>query len=182
MNCSFEVVDFEDEWGYEQKFDLIHGRLLLSCLAEPKRMFERAFASLSPGGYIEMQDCEFPAKSNDDSLPNSSLGKWYSHIVDACLKLGRDLRIVKNYKRWMEEVGFVNVEERVFFWPVNTWPKDPHLKKLGFWYGQDLVELITGLKKPLMKGLGWTLEEVDAFHVLVKKDVMDRNVHAYHMM
>jgi Methyltransferase domain len=182
VNCSFEVVDFEDEWGYEQKFDLIHGRLLLSCLAEPKKMFERAFASLSPGGYFEMQDCEFPAKSNDDSLPNSNLGKWYSHIVDACAKLGRDLRIVKNYKRWMEEVGFVNVEEKVFFWPINTWPKDPQLKKLGFWYGQDLVELITGLKKPLMKGLGWTLEEVDAFHVLVKKDVMNRNVHAYHIL
>jgi hypothetical protein len=115
-------------------------------------MFSRAFDSLSPGGYLEMQDGDFPARSDDDSLPNSNLGKWYSNIIAGLLALGRnDMGIVKHYKRWMEEVGFVNVEEKIFFWPVNTWPRNPHLKKLGFWYGQDLLELVTTLKGPLVR-------------------------------
>jgi hypothetical protein len=115
-------------------------------------MFSRAFDSLSPGGYLEMQDGDFPARSDDDSLPNSNLGKWYSSIIAGLIALGRnDMGIVKHYKRWMEEVGFVNVEEKIFFWPVNTWPRNPHLKKLGFWYGQDLLELVTTLKGPLVR-------------------------------
>jgi hypothetical protein len=115
-------------------------------------MFERAFNSLATGGYFEMQDGDFPARSDDDSLPNSNLGKWHSDIIAGYIAMGRgDLGIVKHYKRWMEEVGFVNVEEKIFFWPVNTWPRDPHLKKLGYWYGQDLLGLVSGLKAPLVR-------------------------------
>jgi len=182
VNCSFEVEDFEDEWVYEQQFDLIHGRLLLSCLANPKQMFEQAFKQLAPGGYLEMQDCDFPAVTSDDSMSGTNLGKWFSDMVAGAAALGRDLGIVKHYKQWMEEIGFLNVEEKLFFWPINTWPKDPHLKKLGFWYHHDLLELITGLKPPFMRGLGWTLEEIENFQVEVKKDVADRNIHAFHII
>lgn len=130
-----------------------------------------------------MQDADFPGKANDDSLNNTNLGKWYTYLMEVFGKLlGRTVEIAKNYKGWMEEVGFVNVEEKIFFWPTNTWPRDPHLKKLGFWYGKDFPELVTSMKPPLMKGLGWTLEEVDAFLELVRKDIADRNVHAYHVM
>jgi hypothetical protein len=82
----------------------------------------------------------------------------------------------------MEEVGFVEVEEKCFVWPINTWPRDGHLKRLGKWYGKDLGELVKGLKAPLIKELGWSLEEVEKFHVDVLKDVDDRNIHAYHIM
>jgi hypothetical protein len=33
-----------------------------------------------------------------------------------------------------------------------------------------------------MRGLGWTLEEVEKFQVEVKKDVLDRKIHAYQLM
>jgi hypothetical protein len=56
------------------------------------------------------------------------------------------------------------------------------LKRLGKWYGKDLEELVKGLKAPLIKELGWSLEEVEKFHVDVLKDVDDRNIHAYHIM
>jgi hypothetical protein len=182
VNCVFEVEDFEDEWTYEQKFDLIHGRLLLSCFANPKRMFEQAFKHLAPGGYIEMQDADFPGNCADDSLTGTALEKWYTNITAGAAALGRDLGIVKQYKRWMEEVGFVNVRERLYRWPINTWPRDPHLKKVGFWYQHDLLELITGLKPPFTRGLGWPMEEVEVFLVDVRKDVKNRDIHAYHIM
>jgi hypothetical protein len=63
-----------------------------------------------------------------------------------------------------------------------TWPKNSHLKKLGFWFQHDLLELINGFKQPFIRGLGWTLEEVEKFQVEVKKNVIDRNIHAYQVM
>jgi hypothetical protein len=33
-----------------------------------------------------------------------------------------------------------------------------------------------------MRGLGWTLEEVEKFQAEVKKDVADRRIHAYQIM
>jgi len=151
-------------------------------MANPKRLFEQAFQHLGPGGYFEMQDADFPGRSADDSLTGTNLGKWYNDIVAGAAAMGRDLGIVQHYRRWMEEVGFVNVEEKLFLWPINTWPRDPHLKKVGFRYQRDMLELITGLKPPLMRGLGWSLEEVDKFQVDVKKDVQNRTIHAYHVM
>ena len=63
-----------------------------------------------------------------------------------------------------------------------TWPKNSHLKKLGFWFQHDLLELVEAFKKPFIRGLGWTLAEVEEFQVEVKKDVADRRIHAYQIM
>jgi hypothetical protein len=108
-------------------------------------------------------------------------------ILEGATVMGKDLEIPKKYKKWMEEVGFVNVEEKLLCWPINvsaiidlsvhrmcekvdtaylqTWPKDPHLKTLGFWFQHDLLKLITAFKPPFLRGLGWTLEEVEKFQV-----------------
>ncbi len=120
VNCSFEVEDMEDAWNYSQRFDLIHGRLLLSCIESPQRLFEQAFAGLAPGGFLEMQDSDCPAISQDSSLDGTALGKWYEKILEGASVMGKDLEISKKYKTWMEEVGFVNVVEKTFFWPINV--------------------------------------------------------------
>jgi hypothetical protein len=53
----------------------------------------------------------------------------------------------------MEEVGLTGVEERCFIWPINTWPKDARLKRLGMWYRDDFSELVKELKAPLVSWL-----------------------------
>jgi trans-aconitate methyltransferase len=45
---------------YSQKFDLIHGRLLVSCFRNHRGVLEQAFKHLAPGGWLEMQDADFP--------------------------------------------------------------------------------------------------------------------------
>jgi hypothetical protein len=151
-------------------------------MSNPKRVFEQAFQHLAPGGWLEMQDADFPARCADDSLAGTPLDQWYNYIVAGAALMGRDLGIAKKYKRWMEEIGFVNVQERLYRWPTNTWPKDPYLKKLGFWFHHDLLELMNGLKTVLNKGLGWSIEQAEVFLVDVRKDVKNRNIHAYHVM
>jgi len=83
-------------------------------------LFEQALASLAPGGFLEMQDGIMPLLSNDSTLEGTALAYWFESIVKGAKVLGRDVRMARNYKKWMEEVGFVNVEEKVFNWPINV--------------------------------------------------------------
>jgi hypothetical protein len=77
-------------------------------------MFSQAFTSLTPSGYLEMQDCDFPAISKDSSLTSTDLGTWYTSIVAGSVATGRDLGIAKNYKRWMEELALLMYRRRCF--------------------------------------------------------------------
>lgn len=182
VNCQFEVEDVEDEWTYNQRFDLIHGRLLVSCFKDPRHVLEQAFHNLAPGGYLEMQDADFPMRAVDNSMEGTALWEWNMCIVDGAAKAGRPWTRVKEYKGWMEEIGFVDVQEELLRWPVNTWPRDPHLKKLGLWFQHDLLEGLNSTRAVLTRGLGWSDEKVEVFLVDVRKDIKNRGVHAYAVM
>jgi trans-aconitate methyltransferase len=127
-NCTFEIDDIEADWTYSQKFDFIHGRLLVSCFKDHRAVLERAFYALAPGGYLEMQDADFPMKCVDDTLKGTALWKWNMYIQEGAEKVEKPWTKTKQYKEWMEEIGFVDVEEIILPWPINTWPKDLHLK------------------------------------------------------
>ncbi|KAE8443785.1 hypothetical protein EG329_001379 [Mollisiaceae sp. DMI_Dod_QoI] len=181
-NCQFEVEDAEDPWTYSQRFDLIHGRLMISCFKDPRGVLEQAFKHLAPGGYLEMQDADFPMKAVDNSLEGTALWDWNMHIVQGAANAGRPWTRTKQYKPWMEEIGFVDVEEKLLHFPINTWPRDLHLKKLGLWFQHDLLEGLNSTRAILTRGLGWSNEEVEVFLVNVRKDINNRKVHAYVVM
>jgi hypothetical protein len=75
---------------------------------------------LAPGGFLEMQDTDCPAITQDATLDGTALGKWYEKIMEGTSVLGKDMGLAKKYKGLMEEVGFVNVEEKLFYWPINV--------------------------------------------------------------
>lgn len=60
-NCRFYIEDAETEWTFEEKFDYIHGRMLIVGIKNWARFFEQSFKYLKPGGWIELQDLSFPA-------------------------------------------------------------------------------------------------------------------------
>jgi hypothetical protein len=97
---------------YSQKFDLVHGRLLISCFKDPRHVLEQAFCSLAPGRYLEMQDAGFPMKAVDDSLEGTALWEWNMHIVEGAAKMGTPWTRVKEYKGWMKEIGFWMLKKR----------------------------------------------------------------------
>jgi hypothetical protein len=178
-NCHFEVDDVEDEWQYNHKFDYIHGRFLVTCFKDAASVFKKAFDALNPGGYFEMQDC-LTLTCADSSGEGTQLMRWVSLMLEAATKLDRDWDKVKKYKRWMEAVGFVDVIETNFAWPTNTWPRGRHYKTLGLWAGQDLKDGLEGFSMAaLTKGLGWTADEVKVFLADVRRDLGNRNIHAY---
>jgi trans-aconitate methyltransferase len=122
-NCRFEIDDAEDEWIHSEPFDYIHARAVLSCFKDPRFILQQAYNSLSPGGYLEMQDFIVPFGFLGEQPVESPLYKWFQIITEGAAKLGRPWTNVKYYKKWMEEVGFEDVVEKKYYWPINPWAK-----------------------------------------------------------
>ena len=120
-----------------------------------------------------------PFRSADGTLENTSLLDWCHKTLEGSSRLGRTWANPNQYKKLMEDVGFVDVVERKFKWPLNTWPKDPKLKELGMWVREDMMEILPAVKKVFVVGLGWTIEDADSFVEKAKVDLMDRRVHGW---
>ncbi|RMZ90814.1 hypothetical protein DV736_g1959, partial [Chaetothyriales sp. CBS 134916] len=179
-NCKFEVDDFDNPWAFNQQFDFIHGRMLLTASADFPTLFRQAYDSLKPGGWFEMQDLYMPLLSDDGSLEGTAFGEWNEKYIEACAVLKRDPSWTAKYKEWITEAGFKNAKEQIFKWPINPWPKDKNLKEMGLWNMVNMLEGLDGFTVRLWTmALGMTFEEIQAFLVPVRKDIRDTKIHSY---
>ncbi|KAK4200923.1 S-adenosyl-L-methionine-dependent methyltransferase [Triangularia verruculosa] len=116
-NCTFQSnIDAQDgPWSFAPgvSFDYVHFRMILSCFTQPTKVFQSVFDNLTPGGYIELQDLCVDLQSPDGSASGTSFEKAVNLFSQGSLKTGNDMAKSKNYKRWLEEIGFVDVEERL---------------------------------------------------------------------
>lgn len=87
-----------------------------------------------PVGYLEMQDCDFPMECVDSSLSGTALWDWNYYMVEGAAKFARPVTNMKKFPGWMRDFGFVIAKQETVHWPMNPWPKDSHLKRLGLWF------------------------------------------------
>lgn len=142
-------------------------------------------SNLEPGGWLELQDYGLPVRSKDGTHAGTNIHKWGALLCEAGRKMGRPMGsdVCDHYVAWMEAAGFVDVQQRMFMWPQNAWPKDPFMKELGRWNRVNCLEGLEGFCLALLtRGLGWKKEEVDVLVALVTKDFNDRAIHAYFPM
>lgn len=179
-NCSFEVCDAEEPWTYRHKFDYIHGRDLLYCFRDPAQIITEAYNALNPGGILEMQDPQMPIACIDKSMENRPLAQWAADVCLAAERLGRPLTNSRHYGQWMQDAGFVDVVERHFYWPLNTWPRDKKQKLIGTWAQQNLLSGVEAMSMALLtRGLDWSREQVEVLLAGVRDDLKNRLVHSY---
>jgi hypothetical protein len=162
------------------KFDYIHGRTLATCFYDPAAVIGRAYDALAPGGYLELQDMSLQT-SDDGSITGTSLLEWQAHVTEAGNKVGRSWSNVVNYKRWMIEKGFVDVEEKRFRWPSNQWSSDRKEKLLGAWTQAQIREgmLESASTRLFMGVLGWSKDELTVLLAKVRRDLKDPQIKAY---
>lgn len=180
VNCHFEVDDAEDEWSYSQKFDLIHGRALVTCFKDPLSVVKSAFAALSPGGYLELQDMILPMRSIDDTINGTALESWTQQTMDAAGKMGTSWKNSANYAEYYREAGFVDIKTTHFQWPMNQWPKGKRMKTLGSYWQEDMLRGLESLSMAVLTRFGGrTREEVLELTEKVRGNIYDRKIHAY---
>ncbi len=102
-------------------------------------------------------------------------------MVDGAVKMGRTWTNVRYYTQWLKEIGFEDVTEKTFYWPINPWPKGEHLKQLSLLVQADMLTGgLEGISMKLLCGVwGWSKEAVAEFLEKVRVDWKDKSMHAY---
>ena len=182
-NVSFEIDNVEDAWTYRPgAFDLIHTRMMNGSIRDWAAFYRQAFTHTRPGGWVESQEIDVDARSDDNSFPTPSyIRQWCETQVEAGLKAGMDFRLSgAQLKRWMEEAGFVNVVVRPYKIPIGLWPADPKMREIGT---VQLVAMLDGLEALTIgfftRFLDWTPEEVTVFLAKLRNEFKTRTVHSY---
>lgn len=153
---------------------------MLSCFRDPKWVVHQAFDSLRPGGYFEYQDPCMPINCLDDTMSGTALERWTTIVPEAAAKLGRAVTKSKEYGKYMQEAGFVDIVEKRFFWPLSSWPKGKKEKMIALWTQQNLLDGINAMSMAVLTRAGaMSKEEVELLLVDVRKDIRNRHIHAY---
>ncbi|WQF77914.1 Putative S-adenosyl-L-methionine-dependent methyltransferase superfamily [Colletotrichum destructivum] len=180
-NVKFQVDDAEEPWTFSQPFQYIHSRVITSGISDWHKYLRRCYDNLEPGGWVEVQEIDLYTASDDDTLkPDSALMKWCHLLQQASDRFGSPFVRIPTLKEVMLDVGFVDVSLSVSKWPTNAWPKEPKWKEIGIWNNENVLSGIEGFSMAaLTRGHEWTREEVNVFLIDVRKDLKDRNIHAY---
>ena len=112
---------------------------------------------------MESQEIYSTPYCDDGTMPvDWPFLEWTRFSDKAAMDADRPLRIANKMKRWYEEAGFVDVQERVFKLPMNPWPKDKHLKTLGRMSEDNwLAGLGAFSMGPFSRILDWSKNEIE---------------------
>jgi hypothetical protein len=127
-----------------------------------------------------MQDPQMPIACVDSSMDGQPLAEWAAEVCRAAERLGRPVTNSRHYGRWMRDAGFVDVVERHFYWPLNTWPQGKEEKLVGTWAQQNLLDGVEAMSMALLtRGLNWSRGQVEVFLAGVRNDLTNCAVHSY---
>lgn len=181
-NCVFIREDSEEEWIFDFQFDFIHWRLMVSCFSDHKAMLQKVYDNLVPGGWGEFHEwsCEFIGADDlaEQNLRSSALGRYMEILLAGGAPIGKDFRAPRRYKRWLAELGFVDIVEKQVLSPINAWPLDPHDRMIGNWVCADLLKLVRATTKILHAG-GMSLDEIPAFQEQVCLCITQKTMRVY---
>ncbi|KAM5385175.1 hypothetical protein ACJZ2D_001136 [Fusarium nematophilum] len=180
-NVQFLIDDIDEEWNYSAPFDYIHSRMMNFSIQNWTEYLQKIFQNLAPGGYVELQEIDGWYTSDDGTLTQDhALARWCTLLGEAAAKLGRSFHPTDQFAKIMAEVGFTDIVETKYKWPINRWPKDKKYKELGAWNNENASQVLeSATLAPFTRGLGWSAEEVTLFLVEVRKDLNNPEIHAY---
>lgn len=184
-NCSFLCDNAEDDWIFDRKFDFVHSRMLLMGIHNWPRYFAQAWQYLKPGGWVEVQEVQFPVAYADDGSvpPDSPLLVWSCYVRDAAARGGIDTMVSTRFREMLHKQGFVNIKEKWPKWALGAWPKGKQEKEIGVWTLENTKQFVSAIAMALYtRFLGWSPHQVELFLVDVRKDLDDRKKHYYWQM
>jgi hypothetical protein len=164
-NVQFVIDDAEQEdWAVpENHYDYIHTRFMMGCFADFREIIKQGFKHTKPGGWMESQDLMHPPFCDDGTMPDDWPFKdWSDTMDDASEKANRRLTIAHKLKRWYIEAGFVDVHEKIIKMPINSWPRNKHLKTLGKFWAENLLAGLQGFSLALFsREFMWSKTEIE---------------------
>ncbi|OXV05603.1 hypothetical protein Egran_06629 [Elaphomyces granulatus] len=190
-NVHFLVDDATEEdwmWGPDH-FDLVHLANMGGSFSCPIDIMRTASIRIKPGGYLEWHEIDPRPTCDDDTLPPVNPDGYSEYPLHDWVDLNeqagkardppRPFRIAHQLARWMKEVGYVDVQERITKIPMNAWPNDPQLKEVGSCAETIWTEALAAYSYKPFLSLGLSKAEIEVFLVSVRNSVRNQRVHAY---
>lgn len=182
-NCRFEIDDAEREWTFGvDSFDFIHARNLICAIRDWPRLVHQCYEHTRPGGWVEFQMKHVDIKSDDGTLPpDSALRRWGELTFEASAKMGTDFVETTKVHEYMQQSGFVNVQQHICKLPIGPWAKNRQLKKVGALELVNFVDGIEGLSlRMFCKVLGMSIEAVQVLLMEIRQEAKNSKVHSYY--
>ncbi|KAK6070512.1 methyltransferase domain-containing protein [Seiridium cupressi] len=153
--------------------------LMFTCFDDPRTVMKRAYDNLSPGGWIEFQESSMEyCQENLDYQGTAGL-RYAELCIRGAAALGRDLLAVQHYQRWLEEIGFINVNTRIFKLPQGPWAQTERLKHIGEFHMRNVLEAARGFGWKMLTAAGMTAAEIEDLVSQVQTEIWNRNSHTY---
>lgn len=182
-NCYFYVEDSADEWDFDYQFSYIHTRLTFGCFSDTRtQVVEQAMRNLEPGGWLECQELMPVLHCDDGTMPADYPPQLVMQDMLAASETARrQLTCAPLLRGWLEEAGFVRIQERIFKLPVNGW--DPENRELGMMWNENMASgLGAGVTALLHRHANKPVEEIEVSLVDVRRQLRRQSVHAYNPM
>lgn len=160
-------------------FDYIHLRVMSMCFVRPKNLVQRIYENLKPGGWVEFQDYTFESHPANESL-RERVAQSASRQAEQLIAKGltsmpgysREIVPLEQWKDWLVEIGFVDVEVKVVMCPISPWSTDPKLKQIGHGGSETALSAITAFQT-MLASAGWGEDEIEALRQGIIKEHQD---------
>lgn len=169
------------EWVFQNKFDYIHLRGTIACFNDVMTIMRKAFDGLALGGWIEFQDACFEIHGLEGGrFHGTAMEQWSRLVPKGAAALGRNLAKAKLYKAQLEDVGFVDVHERIIHVPGGPWPSGDKAKLIGVYTANAFhTGVVDSFKNFLLAAGEMSSAEVDSLTTQVKRDIRDASIRWY---
>ena len=133
-NLKTVQLDAEEDWPFKQDFTFIHGRMLTSAIRDWPALIRRSWDHLELGGWLEFKDvyppyrAAIPAADNPSASPLINFG----HVTDkGWTANGKDWSTTSKHVQRLQTLGFVNIREEKFDWPLGEWAETEVERRIG---------------------------------------------------
>jgi hypothetical protein len=123
-----------------------------------------------------------PQVSSDDNTipPDYPIVRFYALMKSALRdRYGFDIRVMDRLPALLESAGFIHVQRKVFHMPLGEWAKDAHLRLLGGYFREVLMDFFGAMaSRPLVEA-GHEREDIEELLRDATAAASNRRIHAY---
>ena len=146
--------DAELDWPFEEgKFDFIHGRMLMAGIHDWRGLLSKIWQHLAPGGSIELLNLKHPYRAVNEQAdcPEASpLIRFSALMKESWIRSGLDWDAIEKVTTILPELGFENVEECPFIWPLGEWADTDRERQMGLWTMENFSTFIQNVGVPVL--------------------------------
>lgn len=141
--------------------------------------------NIRPGGWIEHLGPSMYVECDDGSVPPDNILFGFGDLISrAANKMGRPINIYQTFRGSIEKAGFVDIQEKVYKWPIGPWPRDKVLKEIGALNFHHWSNGLEGYIMFVLTRFGepepWLKDEVLVYAAKIRSELTNPRHHVYH--